>query len=172
MSNLDVSRLVLPDVPPEWDVLPRELLAAIKPQTISQVTDQFGKVHYFRPITCFTPEQTRQIDAILAGRWFLLRNIWSWKCYNRKTGKGCKQVHRYFTWGCVERPFNGLTEIVGLMKKEREHARARDLEFSGLALGDIVPITPHKAQELIDRMTMRGYPLNGPVVSPLLIARR
>lgn len=154
-TQLDPGALILPNQPREWETIPPELLAALTPQVIDRVTDQWGKVHYFHPVRCFTPEQTRQIDAIARGRWFLLRNIWRQQCYNRKTGRGCRQIHDYFTFGCVERPFNGLTEIIGLLRQRSGH----EVTFSGMALGDIEPITAEKARALMDAMAAKGYPL-------------
>lgn len=120
-----------PDAPPEWAAIPAELLARLAPR---------GGI--------LTPWQRRELDRIARSRWFLIRNEGGYRC------RRCRAVHAYLTWGCVERPFNGLNEVVGLLRQ----AEGRDLTLSGVRFGTIVPISETKARELIERMRARGFP--------------
>jgi hypothetical protein len=129
--TLDPLAPVLPDLPPEWDAIPPEILARLAPR---------GGI--------LTPAQRRELDRIARARWFLIRNEGSWRC------RRCGAVHAYLTWGCVERPWNGLNEVVGLLRQ----VEGRDLTLSGVRFGTIVPITEVQARALIERMRARGYP--------------
>jgi hypothetical protein len=53
-----------------------------------------------------SPEQAKERDRILAGRFFLVRiagNGDVWRC------KRCRAKHTYLTLNCIEQPFSGLT---------------------------------------------------------------
>ena len=148
-TPLDPTSIVLDDVPSEWGTVPSEILERLLPVTARIVYGPNGEQKLYDMRGMITPEQKCLIDRIAAGRWFLLRN--DGPTGRLKCGR-CGQRHTYFTLACVERPFHGLQEIVGLMRQ----VKGRDLEFSAVRLGTIEPITRSRAQRLLGQIRQRG----------------
>jgi hypothetical protein len=127
--------------PSEWEELPSDLLDMLRPST--------GGL--------FTKEQHKMMKKIAASRWFLLKNIHGFRC------KRCNGIHRYLTTACVERPFHGLQEIMGLQRKiEREHGSIRgermsveDARTKMTRLGAIEPINRKTALRYQERIKQR-----------------
>lgn len=147
--SIDIRSPYLQDMPTEWTAVPPEILERLLPVTARVVRGPNGTEHLYDMRGMITPEQKAEIDRIAEGRWFLLRN-------NGVTGRlrctRCKQVHAYFTLACVERPFHGLQEIVGLMR----HVVGRDLHFDAVRFGSIEPVTRAHALRLISRIRAKG----------------
>lgn len=125
-------------IPAEWDDLDRDIAERLRP-------DKFG----FR-----TAAQKKQVDAIRAARWLLLRNDHRARCSR------CNAVHPYVTLGCIERPFNTLHEIdIFEMQQAREQGLVHgeniileDTTFRSFHIGEPVPITRKAAQKLTLRI--------------------
>lgn len=147
--SIDPRSPVLKDWPAEWDRIPEEILELLLPITARVVYGPHGEQKLYDLRGMITPEQKCAIDEIASGRWFLLRN-------NGPTGRlkcgRCGARHDYFTLACVERPFHGLQEIVGLMR----HVEGRDLVFDAIKLGTIEPISRARAQALLGKIRQRG----------------
>lgn len=137
---------VLPDMPPEWGEVPEEILEMIIPRRMTVID---GVETNTRGI--LTPDQARKLDEIAAGRWFLLRNDgptgYRLRCAN------CGRKHLYFTLACIERPFNGLQQIVGLMRQY--DAAKNEVGLDCVRLGTIEPITAKKALKLRQKIRDR-----------------
>lgn len=154
-------RLSTPDMldpalvaPPEWGTVEPELLARLLPRATTAV-EAGGRTAVFDTTGIVTPEQHRQILAIARGRWFLLRN--DGPELERLTCGRCKRKHEYFTLACVERPFHGLQEIVGLLRRQAGDTGAFDALLGRyVRLGTIEPITRKKALQLGKRIEGRG----------------
>lgn len=125
--------LYIPDRPPQWQEIPVELARALA-----------------KPV--LTPAEARKLRQILAADWLLLRNVYGFKC------RQCGAKHAYFTRMCVERPFNRLNALVGLIQEmsQTDEVRARKQTLavrehliSGMQIGTIDPITPQEAQRLL-----------------------
>lgn len=163
--QLDPRSLEIYDCPPEWPTIPRELIERLIPAPPVPIRDPFGRLHYFQPIPMYTPEQKAQIDAIAASRWFLIKLHESAVC-----GR-CDGKHGYVTLGCVERPWNGITDITqaiigrpwesfGLSRRERREVKPGEsiqVNWNAVRLGDIVPITSTKARVLREKIRMKRY---------------
>lgn len=150
--TIDPRSLVIRESPPEWPAIPGELVERLAPTPPQPIRDQFGKWHYFSQFPMFTPEQKAQLDRIAAGRWFLIR------ANDRVRCTLCGGKHPYFTRGCVEKPYNGLTEITtALLTVRSASGRVRETEYSAVKLGDIEPIAEIKARRLREAIIMRGY---------------
>lgn len=125
---------VLRDTPPEWEAVPPEQAALLRPK---------GGI--------YTLDQHRQLEAIARKRWFLLRNTGpegkAWRCTR------CHRVHEYFTLHCIERPYNGLTYAVGIMAERL----GPDVDYFSVALGAIVPISREAARARYERLRALGY---------------
>jgi len=118
------------------------------------------------------------INNILRGRWFLIRNG---GILSRSRCKRCGSwKHPYLTLGCIEKPYNGMGEIVALIEKQQQRGVARvvkrlkgyrqpidkplyDTTLDAVEIGAIEPITARKAKELIDRINAKGLRWRGPV---------
>lgn len=140
----------LANPPAEWGHVPPEILARLVPQAITRVVTPDGVEHLWDSRGIITPDQDRELRRIASSRWFLLRNDGP---HGEKARCGrCKRYHEYITLACIERPFHGMEEIVGLIRQ----IEGRDLVFSAVRLGTIEPITRKKALRLRDRITAKG----------------
>lgn len=162
---LDPQTLVIRDCPPEWPNVPQDLLDKLIPQRPKPIRDPFGKLHYFVDVPMYTPAQKAQIDAIASSRWFLIKLDEQARCGI------CNQNHGYVTLGCVEKPFNGITDITqailgrpwetfGLTPQQRREMKPGEsiaVHWNPVRLGDIVPITSTKARILRERIRMKRY---------------
>jgi hypothetical protein len=132
--QLDVRSIVLPENPAEWPVVDAETRQLLTPKN-----------------GLYTPEQVRLIRQLAARRWFFLKNTGphgeAWRC-----GR-CKQLHDYFTLHCIERPFNGLSHLLGVMRQRI----AEDDVFSAVELGMVEPITRERALAAYERLKGLGY---------------
>lgn len=117
--------------PPEWQAVPDE------------IRRRLVAARGF-----YLPEEARLLDRILRADWLLLRNAHRFRC-----GR-CNGVHDYFTLQCVERPFNRLSALGGLIRQQPEGTR--DLLLDGLSLGAIVPISAAEAERLVWTIGLRG----------------
>lgn len=165
--ELDPQSLILYETPPEWPTVPRELIEKLIPVQTYSVIDQWGKSHTFRTPPMHTPEQKAMLDRIAASRHFLIRLDDAARCLR------CNRNHGYVTAGCVELPFNGLTDITraivgkpwedfGLTKAERREidpGTSIKVPWHTVTIGDIVPITEIKARALKERIRMKGIPI-------------
>jgi hypothetical protein len=134
MNGLDLMAATMPDLPPQWETVEPDVLATLRPE---------GGI--------YTPQQHAALKRIAGRRWFLIRANTGLASRCRE----CQQVHTYLTLGCVELPFNGLTEVIGLF----DRYQGRDRVIDAVALGDIVPITRDEARTLYGRIRARGYEL-------------
>lgn len=131
LRNSDLLRPVLPDTPPQWQEVPAELAARLRPAR-----------------GFLLPEEARLLDRILAADWLLLKNTHGFRC-----GR-CSAVHAYLTAMCQERPFNRLSAIWGLIQERPDDER--DLLISGIGLGTIEPISEAEARKLAWKIRFRG----------------
>lgn len=133
-ATLDVRKLVIPGAPSEWETVDAEVLAGLKP-------DARGLL---------TLDQWRAIRRIWGRRWFLLRAD-TGLC-SRCTR--CSQRHTYVTLGCLPRPWNGITELFGVLEAQYGEGYTQVLRF-----GDIVPITRGDAFRLYEQIRAKGFTL-------------
>ena len=132
--NLDVRSIILPDNPVEWKAVDLEALRALRPKN-----------------GLYTPDQDRMLRSIAAKRWFFLKNDGpkgqAWRC------RRCKQLHKYFTLHCIERPFNGLSHLLGTFVERV----GDDDVWSAVELGVIEPITRERALAAYRELRLLGY---------------
>jgi CelD/BcsL family acetyltransferase involved in cellulose biosynthesis len=156
MATLDVQVPILAENPPGWPEVPARLRRALAagdgmlwhlPGCAARMEGPF-----IRRGACAPGCPVADFNALLAGRWFLIRNDAS-AGYRPRCGR-CNQVHDFLTLGCVERPFNGLTEIVAMLRDFR--AEGRDRVMEGVRYGALVPITAAEAQRLAGRIRAKG----------------
>lgn len=133
-SILDPRLPGLPDLPSEWEVVDAEVLRFLRPQN-----------------GVYTPEQDRVLRSIAASRWFLIRNNGPqgerWRC------RRCKLIHDHFTLHCKPRPFNGLTQALGILQERI----GTDNVFSAVTMGAIEPIRRDYALVLYQDLRSLGY---------------
>lgn len=166
------------DLPQEWGVVPTEILQALIPLDVKTLHLPGGQQRIVNFKGMMTPEQKALVDSILAGRWFLVRNG---GVLPRSRCIRCHSYdHTYLTLGCIEKPYNGLGEIVAMIQRETQRGVARvvkivrgrrqhldkplmETTIDAVEIGAIEPITPQKAAELIDRINAKNYRWRGPV---------
>lgn len=137
--TLDPASLHAPNLPAEWQ-LPDALRERFFP----------GKIVY-------TADELAEIERIINARWYLIRNEIGATC-----GR-CGKVHPYLTLHCLERPFNGLDQLLLLedrLTEEQAHrhgAVERVQEHVQLvtSIGAIEPIRARDAQMLLLRIQLR-----------------
>lgn len=127
----DVVDPFLKDLPPEWQGIPPELKAHLMPR---------------RGI--LLKEEWEHLERVMRSEWLLLVNYWHFRC------KRCNQIHTYYTKGCIEKPFNRLNAIVGLIK-DKEAELNGDLVLDGISLGTVVPIREADATRLRYKIMFR-----------------
>lgn len=158
-ASVTAQRLLLPDNPQVWPDLPEPL--------VRELAAGGGTIWHHRDClarwdgaklrhTCVPSCPVRLLHEVLANRWFLIRNDSVPGYY--PDCEVCHGVHRYLTAGCVEKPFNGHTEIIGMIQQER--VEGADRVHRGFRLGALVPISRAKAAVLRERIRGRGYPVN------------
>jgi len=130
-ATLDIRKLHLPTGPSEWEAVDPEVLASLH-----------------APTGILTPEQWQTIQGIWGKRWFLVRAD-TGKCSRCRR---CGAFHRYITLGCIPRPWNGITEIFGVLEK----SFGRDTVWETVRFGDIVPITRADALKLYEQIRAKG----------------
>ena len=164
---LDPQSLILYETPPEWPTVPRELIEKLIPVETYKTVDQWNRVHTFRTPPMHTPEQKAMLERIALSRHFLVKLHETARC-----GR-CGGKHGYVTSGCIELPFNGLTDITraivgkpwqdfGLSKVERREidpGTSVKVPWHTVTIGDIVPITEIKARALKQQIRMKGIPI-------------
>jgi hypothetical protein len=133
-TALDIRKLHLPSGPSEWD--------AVDAETINSLRTTDGIMN---------PAQWATLQGIWGRRWFLIRAD-TGLC-SRCTR--CHQMHKYLTLGCVPIPYNGITEVFGMLEQQY----GRDTAMSIIALGDVVPITRTDARKLYGQIRAKGYEL-------------
>jgi hypothetical protein len=123
-------------LPPQWKGIPPELWEKLNPR---------------RGFLTF--QERDMLDRILKSEYLLLQNYWHFRC------KQCNNIHEYYTIRCIERPFNRLSAIHGLIK-DKEAELNGDLILKGISLGTVIPITTDEAQKLIWKIRFKGYPIS------------
>lgn len=128
---MDLRKPVLADNPSEWDEIPSDIL------------------HYLTPRNgMYTPIQMALLNKIAANRWFLIRNELGARA------KYSRRVEPYLTTLGIERPFNGLNELILFLSQYDPAIRAKLL--SGMKAGTIVPISKERAYRNIRRIREKG----------------
>ena len=135
--SLDPTAVKLLDTPPEWKVIPPEIFDRLKPKD-----------------GIYTIEQRNHLDAITSARWFLVRNEVGARCRTCRVGRLPGAIHPYVSMGCLPVPFNGLDEMVFLLREQQ----GSDTLFSAMRPGTIVPIDRRLALELNRRIREKRYP--------------
>lgn len=130
-SLIDVRKLHLPTGPSEWEPVTAETLHALK-----------------APTGILTPEQWATMRRIWGRRWFLLRAD-TGLC-SRCTR--CGQMHTFLTMLCVPIPFNGITELFGVIARDY----GTDMANRVVAFGQIEPITRSKARQFYEQIRAKG----------------
>lgn len=114
-----------------------------------------------------TGMQRRMIDAILASRWYLIKNDSTDEFGNRRPCRHCHRLHDYVTVRCIEAPFTSLTEVMGIIRKadgvyvqgDKQPDQFDSMEFDAQVLGKIVPISISQAYDHIRKIRGRGVPI-------------
>lgn len=135
-ATIDIRKMVLPTGPSEWETIEPEVLAGLK----------------VGPTGLLTPDQWRTMQGIWGRRWFLLRADTG--LVSRCRRPGCGRMHRYVTLGCIPRPWNGITELFGVLEAEYGAGYNQIVRF-----GDIVPITREDARKLYGQIRAKGLVL-------------
>ena len=156
--SVDVQRVVIPNQPHEWPELPEALVVALRAgngtlwhaEGCRAVTDESGL--FVRKRRCAPDCPVALFRRVLGQRWFLIRND-SVPGYYPHCER-CGQVHTYLTLACVERPFNGLTEIYGVLNAAKMAGGDRIVE--GFRYGALVPISAADAARYIGRIRDKG----------------
>lgn len=130
-ATIDIRKMVLPTGPSEWETIDPEVLAGLK----------------VGPTGLLTPDQWRTMQGIWGRRWFLLRADTG--LVSRCTRCGC--AHKYLTTLCEPIPFNGITELFGVLERAYGQGYNEVLRF-----GDIVPITRADAFKCYERIRAKG----------------
>jgi hypothetical protein len=163
------------NLPAEWAAIPHQILEALIPLQTQSLAVPGGEVRIVNFRGILTNAQKRRVDEILASRWFLIKN--GGVLPPARCTRCGSTSHPYLTLGCIEKPYNGLGEIVALVEQQTQRGVARivkagrqatekplyDTTLDAVEIGAIVPITPEKAKALIDRINAKGYRWRGPV---------
>jgi hypothetical protein len=156
MAALDVQVPILAENPVGWPEVPARLRQALAAGDgmLWHLDGCTARMEgpFIRDRRCAPGCPVAAFNALLAGRWFLIRND-ATAGYRPRCGR-CNRVHAFLTLGCVERPFNGLTEIVGMLRDFRVAGRDRVME--GFRFGALVPITATEARRLAGQIRERG----------------
>lgn len=131
-AAIDVRKLHLPTGPVEWEAVAPEVAASLH-----------------APTGILTPQQWATLQGIWGRRWFLLRAD-TGLC-SRCTR--CGQAHTFLTMHCIPIPFNGITELFGVIEKQYGTDTAHEV----VALGQIEPITRGKAREYYGQIRALGH---------------
>jgi hypothetical protein len=151
---LNPAALTLADLPPQWEQVPDMILAQLAPQAVREVRGPLGRSYLVDMTGVITPEQKKAIDSVARSRWFVMRN--DGPVMQRARCGRCGGVHQYLTLGCVERPFHGLQEIVGLVETYAAEGKHVERVLQSIRLGAIVPITRKQARQLADKIRAKG----------------
>lgn len=159
------------NLPSEWAAIPPEIMRLMIPITERRLTTPTGDVRVVNHEGVLTPQQKKALDEILKGRWFLIRN--GGVLDPARCGR-CRRKHKYLTLGCIEKPYDGLGEIVAFMERQRVIGTIRrrvgrqiveehktETVLSAVEYGPIEPITPQQAAHLIDRINAKGLMWQG-----------
>jgi hypothetical protein len=154
---LDPTSVTLADLPPEWEAVPDLIMAQLAPQAFREVRGP-GGTSYIADLTgIVTPEQKALVDKIAQGRWFVMRN--NGPQLDRMRCGRCNRIHEYLTLGCVERPFHGLHQIVGMIETYQAEGKHVERILTSIRLGAIVPISRKQARQLADKIRAKGIPI-------------
>lgn len=149
-QRIDPYDLFNPDLPDVWEPVPEEY----KPLLIVR-----GNIA--------SKTQERMINAIVASRWYFLKNDFTDSYGNRVRCKHCNRIHDYVTMRCVDAPFNSLTEVIGIIRRgDGEYVDAsnndffpeeyKSLEIDAQTMGMIEPISVRRAYDHIRMIRQRG----------------
>lgn len=154
---LDPAQVRLADLPSEWQEIPTELLALLAPGVVTKVFGEHLQANYLvDPTGLVTGDQASIIRQLLRQRWFLMQNTGGQ--FHRAICGLCGRTHDYLTLGCIERPFHGLQEIVGLIETYEAEGKDMTRVATAIRLGSIVPITRRVALGLANRIKAKGIP--------------
>jgi hypothetical protein len=140
-TGMDVRILGLPDMPPEWDTVPPEVLRMLEP-------DERG---------LYSQQQMHIEEDIVSKRWFIVANTLGWRCKECRSGMMSPNslpgdIHPYITKGCLPRPFHGLNEILMFWREKGKLSDTTTDSFV-MRLGEvIVPITVAQAKDFYQRI--------------------
>lgn len=151
---IDPTAIRLADLPPEWEAIPDLILAQLAPQAVRRVQNPDGTSYLVDMTGTITPEQRAIIERVARSRWFVMRN--DGPALDRAVCTRCGRKHPYLTLGCVERPFHGLQEIVGMIETYAAEGKAVERVLTSIRLGAIVPITRKQARQLADKIRAKG----------------
>ena len=140
MTQIDPRILTGENVPHEWALPP-------------EISERFWGRCWI-----FTPAELKERDRIIASRWFLVQNERRERC------KRCRSVHPYLTVFCIDRPFNGFSELLLLEERineqhDHEHGEVVHSEEKLILAsrpGSILPITERDAVKLAIRIRLKG----------------
>ncbi len=150
-ATLDVQRLILPEVPPQWGALPRVVIDALHAGggTLWHHRDCVARRHGPRlAYDCAAACPVQVAEGVLANRWYLIEND-AVPGFRPECGI-CGRKHRFLSLACLDKPFNGLTEIFAILRQPRIEGRDRITE--GFRFGALVPITSREALVLRERI--------------------
>lgn len=146
MPVVDLSALVLDDHPDVWGVPDFDQLQKAQP-------NKYGLI---------TPDAFRTRQHILAGRPYLIVNVWRERCKwcatsemgNRHRLRGA--IHDYYSYGCKARPW---TILEPLLMFDFERFKDPDVGWSAMdeliELGHVVPIDLDTANRLWDAIELK-----------------
>jgi hypothetical protein len=136
-ENFDVRRILLPDLPPEWEPVDEEVMRFLE----------------VKPGEIQTLAQHHLEEDIVSRRWFLVRNTWAWRCKNCRQGILPGAIHDYITLSCEPRPFHGLNEVLMFWRKTIGEA---GYDSYTMRVGEvIVPINAQEAKKMYFRIEAR-----------------
>lgn len=155
-TTLDVQRLSLAAVPPQWPGLPQPLADALRAGdgTLWHHAGCRAVWHCGAPrYDCDKACPVRLAEETLRRRNFLIVND-AVPGY-RPACTRCGQRHRYLTQMCVEVPFNGTTEVMARLRAPTI-ATNGDAVTECFRFGALEPITAAEALILKARIRARG----------------
>jgi hypothetical protein len=111
------------NLPAEWAAIPHQILEALIPLQTQSLAVPGGEVRIVNFRGILTNAQKRMVDEILASRWFLIKN--GGVLPPARCTRCGSTSHPYLTLGCIEKPYNGLGEIVALVEQQTQRGVAR-----------------------------------------------
>lgn len=134
IQPFNLRSVALPVNPHEWPVIDQEVARTLRPRN-----------------GIFTVAQDQTLQKLARSRWFILQNRgpkgYAYRCTR------CKRIHDYFTLHCIERPMNGMTSVIGLMRERMDE----ETIWSAVELGAVVPIDAARAKRLFVQLHGLGY---------------
>lgn len=151
---LNPAEVRLADLPPVWEGVPDLIMAQLAPKAFVEVPSPNGLTWVANLSGMVTTEQAQLIEKIARSRWFVMRN--DGPMLDRARCGRCNRIHAYLTLGCIERPFHGLQEIVGMIETYQAEGKHVERLLTSIRLGAIVPISRKQARQLADKIRAKG----------------